>query len=83
MIKLPLYSELKNRSKCDVKAKIKLDALLATMLHYNVDKIFYGVFAETLLRMEFILTQYDIPADEQMKMLMDMYKFFKKGDSDA
>lgn len=78
-----LYSELKNSSQCDVKSKIKLDALLGTLLHFNVQEEFRNICAEALLRMEKVLTRDDIPADEQMKMLMDMYKFFKKGDSDV
>lgn len=78
-----LYSELKNSSQCDVKSRIKLDSLLATLLHFNVQEEFRGICAEALLRMEKVLTQDDVPADEQMKRLMDMYKFFKKGDSDA
>lgn len=76
---ISLYRKLRRTAKDDIAAKLKLDALLATLAHFKVkDNKEVSVFAEALLRMETLEWDKIIPADVKVAKLMEIFNYFRR-----
>lgn len=77
---MALYQELKGRAGEDVKARMKLAALHATLNHFNVsDPVEQESIAENILRFSEISERRQFKAaDKTVEKLMKMHQFYKE-----
>ena len=79
-MKKSYYQQLQVAALDDIAAKLKLDALHATLAHFKVSqKREVAVCAEAILRIEPCGLGEIVPGDEKVAKLFEMYQHFRRG----